>query len=191
MKAFCDGHKDRIELHAVGHSAGAVFHSHFIPRSTVTGNPYFKTTSFMAPAVRVDTFIDLLSASSALKPEVGKLAMFTMKKDWEQKDDCAGIYRQSLLYLIYHALEADDRTPILGLEESIRADKRLTSIFGLGGAPATGNDLVWSKSLTTTGLSASQAIHHGDFSSDGATLNSILRRILDLNDTVPNYIFSL
>jgi hypothetical protein len=189
MKAFCDGHKDRIELHAVGHSAGAVFHSHFIPRSTVTGNPYFKTTSFMAPAVRVDTFIDLLSASSALKPEVGKLAMFTMKKDWEQKDDCAGIYQQSLLYLIYHALEADDRTPILGLEESIRADKRLTSIFGLGGAPATGNDLVWSKSLTTTGLSASQAIHHGDFSSDGATLNSILRRILDLNDTDPIHAF--
>ena len=189
MKVFCERHKGRIELHAIGHSAGAVFHSHFIPRSTVSGNPHFETTSFMAPAVRVDTFIDLLTVSGVLKPEVGKLAMFTMKKDWEQKDDCAGIYRQSLLYLIYHAFEPNDMTPILGLEESIRADKRLTSIFGLGGAPATGNDLIWSKSVATTGRAASQAIHHGDFSSDGATLNSILRRILSLNDTDPIHQF--
>jgi hypothetical protein len=189
MKLFCDRHPDRIELHAVGHSAGAVFHSHFIPRSTLNGNPHFKTTNFMAPAVRVDTFIELLTSSGALKPEVGKLAMFTMKKDWEQKDNCAEVYRQSLLYLIYHAFETKDGTPILGLEESIRADNRLTSIFGLGGASASGNDLVWSKSIATTGRAASQAIHHGDFSSDGATLNSILRRILNLNDTDPIHEF--
>jgi hypothetical protein len=189
LKVFCDRHKDRIELHAVGHSAGAVFHSHFIPKSTVTGNPHFKSTQFMAPAVRVDTFIDLLTTAGTLKPEVGKLTIFTMKKDWEQRDNCAEIYRQSLLYLIYHAFEAKDETPILGLEESIRADKRLTFIFGLGGAPATGNDLVWSKSIATTGRSASQAIHHGDFSSDGASLNSILRRVLNLNDTQPIHEF--
>jgi hypothetical protein len=189
MKAFCDRHQDRVELHAVGHSAGAVFHSHFIPKATLSGNPHFKTTSFMAPAVRVDTFIELLTTPGALKPEVGKLAMFTMKKDWELKDNCAEIYLQSLLYLIYHAFEANDRTPILGLEESIRADKRLTSIFGLGGASATGNDLIWSKSIATTGRAASQAIHHGDFSSDGATLNSILRRILNFNDTDPIHEF--
>jgi hypothetical protein len=189
MKVFCDRHQDRVELHAVGHSAGAVFHSHFIPKATSGGNPHFKTTSFMAPAVRVDTFIELLTTSGALKPEAGKMAIFTMKKDWEQKDTCAEIYRQSLLYLIYHAFEAKDRTPILGLEESIRADKRLTSIFGLGGASASGNDIIWSKSIATTGRAASQAIHHGDFSSDGATLNSILRRILNFNDTDPIHEF--
>jgi hypothetical protein len=113
-----------------------------------------RTTDWKTPST------DLLTASGATKPEVGKLAMFTMKKD---KDNCVEIYRQSLLYLIYHAFEPEDRTPILGLEECIRADKRLTTIFGLGGASATGNDLVWSKSVTSSGLSASQAIHHGDF----------------------------
>jgi Caspase domain/N-acetylmuramoyl-L-alanine amidase len=189
MKVFCDRHQDRVELHAVGHSAGAVFHSHFIPKSTATGNPHFKSTSFMAPAVRVDTFIEQLTTSGALKPEVGKLAMFTMKKDWEQNDNCAEIYRQSLLYLIYHAFEANDPTPILGLEESIRADKRLTSIFGLSVAPTSGNDIIWAKSIATSGRGASQAIHHGDFSSDAATLNSILRRILNLNDTDPIHEF--
>jgi hypothetical protein len=189
LKVFCDRHKGRIELHAVGHSAGAVFHSHFLPKSTAIGNPHFTTTQFMAPAVRVDMFIQLLATAGPLKPEVGKLTIFTMKKDWEQKDDCAEIYRQSLLYLISHAFEAKDKTPILGLEECIRADKRLTSIFGLGGATSTGNDLVWSRSVAVTGRSASQAIHHGDFSSDGATLNSILRRVLNLNDTQPIHEF--
>ena len=58
LKQFCDEHAGQVELHAVGHSAGAVFHSHFIPLSTVSGNPYFTTTSFMAPAVRVDTFLE-------------------------------------------------------------------------------------------------------------------------------------
>ena len=138
MKKFCDAYHDRVELHAVGHSAGAVFHSHFIPLSTVTGNPWFTTTSFMAPAVRVDTFLDLLAMDDGrvLKPEVGDLTMFTMKKDYEKQDDCAGIYRQSLLYLIYHAFEPEDRTPILGLEECIRADKRLTTIFPPSNTPA-------------------------------------------------------
>jgi hypothetical protein len=82
-ESFCDRNHDRVGLNAVGHSAGAVFHSHFIPKATLSGNPHFKTTSFMAPAVRVDTFIELLITPSAL--EVGKLAIFTMKKNWEQK----------------------------------------------------------------------------------------------------------
>ena len=189
MKKFCDKHKDKVELHAVGHSAGSVFHSHYIPRSTVSGNPYFKTTSFMAPAVTVETFIDNLTSpvagKSVLKTEVGNLTILTMAKDYEKQDDCKGIYRQSLLYLIYHALEPADKTPLLGMEESIRSDARLGEIFGLAAQPRTANEIVWSKSVSDSGRSASQAIHHGDFSSDAPSLNSILRRILDLNDTDP------
>jgi len=189
MKKFCDKHKGRIELHAIGHSAGSVFHSHYIPRSTVSGNPYFQTTSFMAPAVTVETFMQNLTSlgngKSVLKKEVGDLTIFTMTKDYEQQDDCKEIYRQSLLYLIYHALEPQDKTPLLGLEESIRADARLVEMFGLAAQPRTGNEIVWSKSLVSSGRSASQAIHHGDFSSDAPSLNSILRRVLNLNDTDP------
>ena len=184
LKQFCDAHQGQVELHAVGHSAGAVFHSHFIPLSTVTGNPHFTTTSFMAPAVRVDTFLDLLSMQDGhgrrvLKPELGHLAIFTMKKDFEKRDNCINIYHQSLLYLIQHAFEAVNPTPLLGLEESLRGDSLLAQLMGLGGASAPNAEVIWSTTDTTSGCSATQAVHHGDFSSDAPTLNSILRRVLN------------
>ncbi len=183
LKEFYDRHSGRVELHAVGHSAGAVFHSHFIPMSTVTGNPYFTTTSFLAPAVRVDTFRDLLTMDDGgggrkLKPEIGKLAIFTMKKDFEKRDNCINIYHQSLLYLIYHAFEPVDPTPILGLEESLRSDPVLLRLLGLTGTPAPNADVIWSPTDQSSGCSATQSTSHGGFSSDAPSLNSILRRIL-------------
>ena len=137
----------------------------------------------MAPAVRVDTFMDLLTMDNShggrvLKPEVGHLALFTMKKDFERQDNCINIYHQSLLYLIFHAFEAVNPTPILGLEESLRGNSQLAQLMGLGGATAANAEVIWSKTSATDGCSATQAIHHGDFSSDAPTLNSILRRIL-------------
>jgi hypothetical protein len=191
MKKFCDLYPDRVELHAVGHSAGSIFQAHYIPLSTSVANPWFTTTSLMAPAVRTDTFTELLcmpdpsGQGQLLKPEVGNLTIFTMKKDFERRDNCIGIYRQSLLYLVYHAFEPVQETPILGLEECLRADPFLVRIFGLGGNSAGRAEVVWSQSLGDSGRSASRAIHHGDFSSDAPSLNSILRRILGASDTDP------
>jgi Caspase domain len=183
LKEFCDSYPDRVELHAIGHSAGSIFHSHFIPLSTATGNPYFTTTSFLAPAVRVDTFMDLLTMQNpagrrVIKPEAGHLVLFTMKKDFEQNDDCINIYHQSLLYLVYHAFEPATPTPILGLEECLRGDSQVAQLLGLGGAPTANAEVIWSKSAAVDGCSATQAIHHGDFSSDAPTFNSLIRRIL-------------
>jgi len=194
LKQLCNRYPDQVELHAIGHSAGAVFHSHFIPLSTGIGNPYFTTTSFMAPAVRVDTFLDLLTVDDGhsgrtVKPEVGHLAIFTMKKDFEKQDNCIDIYHQSLLYLIQHAFEPVDPTPILGLEESLRGVPELARAMGLGGAPANNAEVIWSTTASNSGCSATEAIHHGDFSSDASTFNSILRRILKRCDGEPIHPF--
>ena len=183
LKQLCDLYPGKVELHAVGHSAGAIFHSHFIPLSTVTKNPYFTTTSFLAPAVRVDTFLDLLTmvngaGQRVIKPEAGHFTIFTMNKDFEKNDNCINIYHQSLLYLVYHAFESATPTPILGLEECLRGDNQIAQLMGLGGAKTTNAEVIWSKSPAIDGCAATQAIHHGDFSSDAPTLNSILRRIL-------------
>lgn len=183
LKEFCDRYAGRVELHAIGHSAGSIFHSHFIPLSTVTGNPFFTSTSFLAPAVRVDTFLDLLTMENpaggrVIKPEVGHLGLFTMKKDFEQNDNCINIYHQSLLYLVYHAFEPATPTPILGLEECLRGNSQVANLLGLGGAPAANGEVIWSKSTSVEGCFATQAIHHGDFSSDAPTFNSLIRRIL-------------
>ena len=191
LAAFCKLHQD-VELHAVGHSAGAVFHSWFIPCALALGTPQFRSLHLMAPAVRVDLFKEKLAALIGARRGVGELTVYTMKEDLEAADTCAGIYRKSLLYLIFHALEPRRKTPILGLEESLRADPDLNDLFGLNGAPAdtTHASVVWSRTAASRGRSASQAMAHGAFDDDPATMGSIARRILNKadNDSINEYV---
>lgn len=179
LAQFCKAQGSKIELHAVGHSAGSIFHTHFIPAALAAGTPAFKTAHFMAPAVRCDVF------KSQLLDRVGsgveQLTLYTMSRSYEQDDNCAAVYRKSLLYLIYHALEPDRKTPILGLEASLRGDEALKRAFGLTGEPARG-DVVWSVSPAPAGRSASTSTTHGGFDDDPATMNSIVRRITGKDD---------
>lgn len=179
---FCRRHGEQVELHAVGHSAGAIFQAYFIPRVLQFGAGPFASVHLMAPAIRTDLFQATLARF--LEPDVPgirQLTMYTMRKDYEINDTCAGIYGKSLLYLIHHALEPQRRTPILGLEECLRADRALAELFGLSGKPGRA-EVVWSKTAAGMGRSASQATTHGDFDDDSATMGSIARRILGRGD---------
>jgi hypothetical protein len=177
---FCKRHPN-VELHAVGHSAGAIFHNHFLPTAFHKGVKPFESLHLMAPALRVDGF------HRRLEPEirsnnVKQVTMFTMKTDFERDDNCATIYRKSLLYLIHFALEPEERTDLLGLEESLRRDPVLVKLFGLEGYPPGDAEIVFSKSLTTSGRSASRSTEHGGFDDDQPTMNSIALRVLGLPD---------
>ncbi len=185
LKEFCNNHKDDIELHAVGHSAGSIFHSHFIPAALKAGNPHFQTVHFMAPAISVDTFQKQLANLIGINKGINKLSLFTMRKDYEEADHCACIYRKSLLYLIYNALERRRETPLLGLEICLRGDRDLSRLFALSGYPPSAGEVIWSVSPTSTGLSASRSTSHGGFDDDPATMNSILRRVLALDEHDP------
>lgn len=182
LKDFCAAHGERAELHAVGHSAGSIFHSWFVPLARAIGAPAFKSVHFMAPAVRVDTFKERLLGEIGAQGAAESLTLYTMKKDDERKDHCAHIYRKSLLYLIHYALEDQRKTPILGLEESLRSDAELKRLFGMGAAAPTANEIVWSPTLGDTGRSASTSLSHGGFDDDAPTMNSIVRRILGKAD---------
>ncbi|MCW2240563.1 caspase family protein [Azospirillum canadense] len=177
LAAFCQANPEDVELHAVGHSAGAIFHAHFLPACLDLGTPTFRTVSFLAPALRIDAF------QQRLAPLVGggieHLGIFTMRKDLELDDSCAQLYRKSLLYLIHYALEPEGRTPILGLEASLRADPALRALLGLSGTAVSAADVVWSITEETSGPNASLATTHGGFANDAATMNSVLRRVLD------------
>jgi hypothetical protein len=177
LKAFCDQHQQEgpIELHAVGHSAGSIFHAHFIPTACDLGVPAFRSVHFLAPALRTDTFIERLIPR--LGHGIESLALFTMSDSWERDDTCAQIYQKSLLYLIYYALERDPKTPLLGLDVSLRNDARLRQVFGLEGRRSNLGEVIWSPTLLETGRSASQSVHHGDFDDDPPTMNSVLRRV--------------
>lgn len=183
LKEFCDHNANRpIELHAVGHSAGSIFHAHFLSAARALAVPSFTTVHFLAPAIRVDLFRNLLEKLIGKGKGIDRLCLFTMRRDLERDDNCAMIYRKSLLYLIHFALEPERKEPILGLEESLRGSAELRALFALD-SPKTGDaEVVFSPSPIDGGRSASLSTTHGGFDDDRATMNSALRRILGKAD---------
>jgi caspase domain-containing protein/N-acetylmuramoyl-L-alanine amidase-like protein len=182
LSQFCGTHRNQIQLHAVGHSAGSIFHAAMLP-AFLDMNPSqpIETLHLLAPAIRVDEFL------GTLKPRIGNgvghVTMYTMAEQWEKQDHCAHIYRKSLLYLLYYALETARKTGILGLEECVRRDAGLRQIFGLDG-PSRAGEVIWSVSQANQGRFASQSESHGGFDDDPATMNSVLRRILGVPDSM-------
>lgn len=176
----------RVGLHAVGHSAGSIFHCHFLPALTAAlaaaavPDPKIDTVAFLAPAVRVDLFKSHLKA--LLPGAIDEFTLFTMNRSTELDDNVMTIYRKSLLYFVRNACEDPvHATPILGLEESVRADPELVAWFGLaGGAPAAGANLLWSPTSAASGPSATRSRTHGGFDNDAPTMNAVMYRILGL-----------
>lgn len=179
LQTFCAKHPGKVELHAVGHSAGSIFHSYFLKLTHALEIQGFKTVHFLAPAVTIDLFKRNLMP--LLNKGIDTLIMYTMKRDIELDDNCAHVYHKSLLYLIYYALEPEPETPILGLEQSIGSDSALPTLFGLKGAK-TAHKIIWSRSKGDTGKSASQSTSHGGFDDDPPTMNSVARWVLDKED---------
>ncbi|MFO1055981.1 MAG: caspase family protein [Dongiaceae bacterium] len=183
LAALLKAAPDRVSLHAVGHSAGSIFHSYLLPRlAGLTKQPPVETLCLLAPAITVAEY------KARLDPLIGstvrRLVMFTMAKDYERADTVTFAYRKSLLYLINRALEPNPDEPVLGLEESVRADEKLRRRFGLG-FPAANALVVWSRTAATTGRQASQSTSHGGFDNDVPTMESVMRQILDLPDAAP------
>ena len=180
LAAYCAAHADTISVHAIGHSAGSIFHSFFIPAALKAGVPAFETLSLLAPAVRTDVF------KKQIVPLVGdgvkSLAMFTMTEKLERDDTCLGAYGKSLLYLVRAAFEPEEFSPILGLEECLRADPELARLFGVSGASESvgvggAADITWSKTTSGPLTSRSTSTSHGGFDNDIPTMDSVARRV--------------
>lgn len=185
LAAYCKAQDGKpLEVHAVGHSAGAIFHSFFVPLALQQGVPSFKTVQFLAPAVRIDDFKDLLF--KLIGRGVEQFTTFNLAREHEEADDCIGIYSKSLLYLIHHALEPTQEVPLLGLDMSVRGDPVISELFGLNGRSYKPAQVIWSRTVEDSGRHASRALHHGDFDDDRATMGSVAARVLGLdNPLVP------
>ncbi len=164
-----------VELHAIGHSAGAVFHSNFVPL-LVRGGARITTLSLLAPAVRTDVFA--ASLQPLVGAGIGRLSLFTMEEDAERQDSVAGIYRKSLLYFVSRACEGFRRRPILGLYQSLRKDGALSGFFGIGGPPAPSVELQLAMAPGSEPNPLTKSLQHGYFDNDVATMSAVLRRIL-------------
>ncbi|MGW4931214.1 caspase family protein [Agromyces sp. NPDC004153] len=172
LAKFMAEHPNEIEVHAVGHSAGSIFHSHLLDAALEADVPEIASLSLLAPAVRVDTFSKLVMPH-ARSGKIARVAIFTMDDEAERADTCLRIYNKSLLYLVSASFEPQKATPILGMAKFLTRDAELADFFT--GASADG-DLVLAPNAVGV-RTASAATSHGDFDADAPTMESVARRV--------------
>lgn len=191
LASFTEKYPD-IPLHAVGHSAGAIFHSHFIPAALDAGIPLFESLSMLAPAVRIDHFQATLLNLIGEEGPVRRASIFTMNAERERDDRCVfdnfPDYKKSLLYLIHYGLEPQRETPLLGLEESFHR----AGIGAVFGEPAEGHrssaEVIWSDGREPDQRPLdcqSNAASHDAFDNNRLTMESVVRRITGSDQIVP------
>lgn len=187
-----------LEIHIVGHSAGAILHAPLIQLMTnkgkLTTGPMKGETGYgitvtsctlWAPACTVDLFKEAYLPAIKSK-QVQKFALFALSDKAEQDDNCARIYNKSLLYLVSNAFEEKERIPIfregipiLGMEHFIQKDPDLSSLFENNKA-----DLIIAPNSQSQGsINASEASHHGDFDDDQNTVMATFMRIAPATTT--------
>ena len=173
LKAF-----PTLEIHLVGHSAGAVFHAPLVQLLATRGLKIASCTLW-APACRMDLFKAVYLPAVQSKA-IGRFAVFVLDDATEQDDNCAKIYNKSLLYLVSNAFESParipllrDGVPLLGLRKSIESDAAAKALFAGGQA-----DLVVAPNARPQGApDASGARHHGDVDDDNPNVLATLARL--------------
>ncbi len=160
------------ELHVVAHSAGAILTAHATALLQSLGISW-KTLQFMAPAIRLDVFKELMV------PEIEhgtcpKPSMYILSKAAELKD-VVGPYGKSLLYLVSNAFESTRGVPLLGILDFLEEDAKLLKLLQseIDGVPG----IVVSGEGGKAGAIA-KSKSHGGFDNDPDTMNSVLFRIL-------------
>lgn len=173
-----------ITLNVVGHSAGAIFHSHFVP-ALIDESMQVDSLAFLAPAVRIDLFKQMVVPHLA-SGKIARFEMYTMDEEAEKDDDLieplgVPVYGKSLLYLVSNAFEPETKkAAILGLEERFRTDPDITTLF----EPAGAHRLEFSHAKGKPHNPATHSRMHGCFDNDDATMRSVLETIAGLPTTV-------
>ena len=145
-----------LRLHLVGHSAGSIALAHladFLHRRGVG----IDSVSFLAPAIRVDAFDQLLAPRIA-DGSVARYQQFHLTEKAEEDDPSCGPYRRSLLHLVSASFEGGERTPILGMKQYFDACASMP-------AEAIAHVAPGATSASTT---------HGGFDDDAATLAQVV-----------------
>lgn len=159
----------KVRLHVVGHSAGAIVASFMVDRLVADGLPV-ESISFMAPAVRVDTF-DRCVRPHLESRAIGRFQQFHLSERAEQDDPTCGPYRRSLLYLVSESFEGGTTTPLLGMQRffDAYAPQHLPEarVFVSPMLAQPGSD----------GLTPVASSTHGSFDNDPGTRERVIRFI--------------
>lgn len=104
------------KLHLLGHSAGAILQGHFL--SAMKQNALSAASIHLwAPACNIEFATETYGAAFANGTASPRTTFIGVLSDINERDDpCVpALYSKSLLYLVSRALEADHKTPILGM----------------------------------------------------------------------------
>jgi hypothetical protein len=165
--------RSRLRLHLIGHSAGAILHASLLP-ALIGAGLKVDGIYFMAPACRNELFNEKILPYYR-SGKVNAYAEFHLTDSAERQDNCATIYRRSLLYLVSNAFEQQRGMPILGMEKFFTVLPQKTDTPPLPGQ-------LWDWIASPTGANVpvqnrSNSVSHGGFSSDADTQRAILARI--------------
>lgn len=185
LRPLLERHKDKVELHAIGHSTGPIFLAKFLPLLTAMGRR-IRTLSYLAPAIRTDRFKALVQPMLEPGGGIDALTLYTMTDEAERDDTVARIYRKSLLYFVREACEDKTRGRVLGLADDVSGDAGLRTRFGMPADP--GSAVSFSQGNCAIELSPTRdapvqnprtaALAHGAFDNDAATMTAVLTRVL-------------
>lgn len=181
LRVYADSVGKELEVHLVGHSAGAIFTAHLLTRLAANDVPV-ASICWLAPAIRIDEFRKLVQPQLRAG-KVERFACFGLSDSLELDDivgtDRSGIYQKSFLYLVSRALEGkhsagESETPLLGMQRHVAAHR-------LRGINSSRVDLIWSPSEEPP-ASRCSATSHGGLEHDTPTMTSVLLRILGLSE---------
>lgn len=153
LQRLRDSWGDDLEIHLVGHSAGAIMLGHLLTSLAarqMANN--VASVHLYAPACTVQ----FANRHYATQAEVMKKLYIHLLSDRVERDDSVGVvYRKSLLYFVSNALEVDLRTPILGLHNVFNPN-----YGGWDGTSATGEALrAWREAAKESGLLKDQRLN--------------------------------
>lgn len=152
--------QQRVRMHLVAHSAGAVVGTYLIDRLLADSLLRFESVSFLAPAVRIDVF-DKSVRPHLASGAVRRYQQFMLSEQAEENDPSCGLYRRSLLKLIAESFEGGTRVPLLGLQQDYAPYAR---------------KLVHAEAHVSPGADSASTTHLG-FESDAATRAQVLKFI--------------
>jgi pimeloyl-ACP methyl ester carboxylesterase len=179
-----------FDIHLVGHSAGSIIlaslaqylgTSRQIPGLRKRGLGLgVESVTLWAPAATMrlaeETYLPLLNSG-----DLGRMTLFILRDDFE-RDDAAGPYRKSILYLVSNALEDTARIPLFRPdgEPLLGMEKFISNLPSTQKAVASRKvDVVVAPTSNTDPIARrSQAKTHAGFSSDTATHFATISRIL-------------
>jgi hypothetical protein len=185
-----------LELHLVGHSAGAILLGHLLgrlaaPAPEAAPLPVASCTLYAAACSVEFALAQYLGAGAAVLP-IRKLHLDYLS-DRNEKDDYLGgieglhVYGKSLLYLVSRALDDERKMPLLGFERALDpayrndsdqwAESQLPSVKRWQAAFKGTKNCVAAPSVPINKKGKTQQAQHGSFDNNLEVIGATIARI--------------